>query len=633
MLPRTTRSASRRRRAECGVEGTGLSAGCDAGWFWRWGAPLIAALAALAALGCAATRLWWWIDAPFCGTRTWRSDAATAAVFAAALLAFWTIGAGREEVDPPSEREPGWKGKRGTGRGLAGVAIAACIVQAAYYLDVRLRFDETQTIAVAMQPFAVAVTKYDVPNNHVLHTLLVWVAHEFGDLNRVVLRMPAFLSFCLLLPLLWRFARREYGSMAASFATVFVGASWFFVYFATNARGYTLLLLLFVVALLCGQALVRSPDRRALWAIWAGAVAAGLYTIPLMIFPAVLTASWMLLVRRARTGGHGLRSFALRTAAWAAVALVSASLLYLPIIAGEGVQQAVASGTNMNLLAVIGHPVVMWREWHTPIPPWARGVLLALVVVGATAKSRSRGKMGTLLLATGLAWVLVLGQVRILSQPRYLMWALLVFMILAGAGAACVFEGVMARVRSQWPGAATARMRHALEWTLLALVFSVFSSWFTSYDLMREDAPRSFSSEIASSVVKLMRPGDYFTIGRLPRGHALFYIRLHHTDLPWQGVRWPPDASGWRALQISASTHRRDAGRLSSASEGDPLPGRLFVFDLVTGDGRSRYFSRARTIYRYLEAREADYEVVAGFGTGMRGGGNVVYVLNDWTPH
>ena len=518
---------------------------------------------------------------------------------------------------------------------MAAAAIAACIVQAAYYLDVRLRYDEAQTIAIAMQPFGVAASKYDAPNNHVLHTLLVWVAHEFGDLNRVVLRMPAFLSFCLFLPLLWRFVRREYGAMAGEFAAVFVGASWFFLLYATNARGYTLLLLLFVVALLCGQALVRSPDRKTLWAIWALTIAAGLYTIPLMIFPAVLTASWMLLVRRARTGGQGLRPFALRIAAWGAVALVSALLLYLPIFAGDDVQQAIRSGTYMSPLAVIGNPVVLWREWHTPIPPWARGVLLALVVVGATAKSRSCGKAGSLLLATGLAWVLVLGQVRILSQSRYLMWALLVFMILAGAGAACVFEGVMSRVRSRWPDVATVRMRRVLEVGLLALVFGTFSSWFSSYDLTRGDrgVPRSFSSEITSSVVKLMRPGDYFTIGSLPRDVAWFYIRLHHTALPWQGVLWPPDASGWRAYRISASTHRHAAGRSSAVSEDDPLPGRLFVFDLVTVDGRSRYFSRARTTYQYLEAREADYEVVAGFGTEMRGGGVLVYVLNDWTPH
>ena len=637
MLPGTTRPASRRRRIGRCVEGRRLSAGCDSSWFWCWGAPLTAALATLAAVGCAAARWWWWDDTPFCGTRTWRSDAITAAVFAAGLLAFRTIVAGREEVDPPSEREQEGKEEGRYRHCLAAAAIAACIVQAAYYLDVRLRFDETANIAVAMQPFGVAASKYDAVNNHVLHTLLVWVAHEFGDLNRVVLRMPAFLSFCLLLPLLWRFARREYGSMAASFATVFVGASWFFVYFATNARGYTLLLLLFVVALSCGQVLVRSPDRRALWAIWTVAIAAGIYTIPLMVFPAALTAFWMLLVRRARTGGRGLRPFALRTAAWAAVALVLALLLYLPIIVGDGVQNAIVSDMydihlDMHLLDVVGHPVVLWREWHTPIPPWARGVLLALVVVGATARSRSCGNTGTLLLAAGLIWALLLVLHPVLARPRYVIWALLVFMILAGVGAACVFEAVMSRVRLRWPGVATARMRRVLEWVLLAVVFGAFSSWFTGGDLVRWVAPRSFSSEITSSVASLMRPGDYFSVGIIPRAEARAFIRLHHTELPWQGVLWPPDASGWRAYRVSASTHRRAEERSPGISDGEPLAGRLFVFDLVAVSGRSRYFSRARTIYQYLEEHRADYEVVAGFNSGMRAGGIVVYALSNWVP-
>ena len=234
MLPGTTRPASRRRRTERCVEGRWLSAGCDASWFWCWDAPLTAALAGLAAVGCAAARWWWWSDAPFCGTRTWRSDAIMAAAFAAGLLAFRTIVAGREEVDPPSEREQ--EGKEGRYRCcLAAAAIAAC-------------------------------------------------------------------------------------------------------------------------------------------------------------------------------------------------------------------------------------------------------------------------------------------------------------------------------------------------------------------------------------------------------------IRLHHTELPWQGVLWPPDASGWRAYRVSASTHRHAEERSPGISGGEPLAGRLFVFDLVAVSGRSRYFSRARTIYQYLEEHRANYEVVAGFNSGMRAGGIVVYALSNWVP-
>ena len=238
--------------------------------------------------------------------------------------------------------------------------------------------------------------------------------------------------------------------------------------------------------------------------------------------------------------------------------------------------------------------------------------------------------------------MLVLGLYWFLIHPRYAIWALLVFMILAGAGAALVFEGVVSRVRSRWPGVATARSRRVLECASLVLVFGAFSSWFTGYDFMRGTdlgvtAPRSFSSAITSSVADVMRPGDHSTINRSPRDELRGYIRLHHTDLPWRGLLWPPDSLGWRAYGISASTHRREAGRSSATSRrlmqigDDLLPGRLFVFDLVTTDGRSRGFSRAPTIYQYLEAHGANYQVAASFGTGMRGGGVVVYALNDWT--
>ena len=338
---------------------------------------------------------------------------------------------------------------------LAAVTIGACVALAAYWLDLALGLDESTTIAsYATQPLAVA-SKYDRPNNHVLHTLLVWVAHQLGGWHRVVLRLPAFLSFCLLLPALWWFARREYGPTAAPFATLFAGTSPFLVTYATSARGYTLLLLFFAAALLCGQRLVEAPKRTALWAAWATAVALGLYTLPLMAYPAAASGAWMLMARWRRCGRHQFGPFLVKTAIWSAAALALAFVLYLPALATEGVADLrdklewCCYSMGVSPIAFVEYPFGLWHRWQLPIPAWAQGALLALVVVGAAARGRSCGRKGTLLLATGLAWGLLFTAHPEGAAPRFAIWVLMVFLILAGTGAAVAFEGALART-ARW---------------------------------------------------------------------------------------------------------------------------------------------------------------------------------------
>ena len=551
-------------------------------------------------------------------------DAAlTAMAMAATLLACWPVVAAREGADAPLTSASGRAHAC-----VAATAMATGVVLAAHYLDVPLRVDETSTIsAFAAQPLSVALTSYDQPNNHLLHTLLLWVAHQVGGWNRVVLRLPAFLSFCLLLPALWWFVRLEYGATAAAFTTALVAPSPIFIGFATSARGYTLWLLLFVTALLCARALARSPDKTVLWAAWAAAVALGCFTIPVMVFPAAMTAAWMLLVRWRVRGGEGIRSFALRTVAWSFVALGGTVALYLPVVLAERpaglieMLQVINGHLEMSPLRIVAHPVVWWRHWHHTVPAWAQGVLLGLVVVGAAVRGRSCGRKGTLLWATALGWVFMLAAYPILKHSRYAMWVLLVCRIMAGAGLAVVLTRVLARARARWPSAATHPTPNLLEGVVGVLIVG-FLSWWTiqpwavtrSTEHMR---PREVVPAMASAVVELMRPGDYISIcsGFAPR-MALYVAERHAVD-PHVG-QYRPTAS-----------HQMDVHRVSAVLDGST--GRLFLFHLVNARGES-VCARTPPVGGLLEARWPDHQLVASIGLGVPSGTGWVYVLHDWAP-
>ncbi len=537
---------------------------------------------------------------------------------------------------------------------MAVATIGACAALAAYWLDTVARIDENMTIAwYATQPLAVAAGTYDDPNNHVLHTLLVWVAHQFGGWNPVVLRLPAYLAFCLLLPALWCFAHREYGATAAAFATVFVGTSAFLVHYATNARGYTLMLLFFAAALLCGQRLVQAPRRTALWAAWAAAVALGLYTVPLMVYPATATGAWMLLARWRRCGGDGFGPFLARTAAWSAVAIALVFALYLPVLAAEGVAGPRAAifdteaWSRLSPLGTVEHSLVLWRQW-LPIPAWAQGMILALAAVGAGARGQSCGRRGTLLLATGFVWGLLFAAHRLLMPPRIVIWALMVLLILAGAGAAVVFDGTLARA-ARWRVASPSGFARAGSnrwqrgnWLFLlrcastALLFCALSRWTVS-GMFNLRPPETRFWQVVPAVQ--MQPGDHFSACRrmmqlskrtVPvneQYYAVLVVKQYHAveeDASPHLFEWPKRRASVHRLSMGTD-HARDAEPPPLGAA--PSQGRLFLFDsyrATRGGTISLCSSHPRSPEEVGTEWLHDYEQVAATDRGR------VYVLNDW---
>lgn len=604
------------------------------GWFWRRGVPLAAASAALAATAAAAA---WLLDLDATAkiemlVVPMPAAAVVAAACAATLWACWAVAARDGPVRPPR------RASRPLGRAevLAVLAvISTSVFLAAYHLDALYRWDESHTLAFfGTRRFSAAASQYDDPNNHVLHSILVWVVHNFAGWNRVALRMPAFLSFCLFLPALWWFARQEYGPRAAVFATALVGTSPYFLAYSISARGYTLMLLLFATALLCGRALVRSPEKKGLWATWTAAIALGLYTVPLMAFPAVTTAAWMVLTRWRTHGREALGGFATRTVAWSAAAVAVALVLYLPALIASDV---VALGDHVRErsqfvirpLPLLARPVVLWREWHWAIPSWAQGGILALVVVGAGVPARKR-ETGTLLLATAMSLSLLLAY-PFLPQSRMLISALLAFMVVAGVAAAFVVERAVDHASLRWPRVATGSRRRVLEGGALALALGTSSWWASRPDALTENtdyfrALRSLPS-MATSVADQIRPGDYLAICGRVEIRAMAYVRAAHPieeDVAWYYPAGNPRFRQ-RVHRVSAAKDQIDAVG-GSTSHGEASPGRLFLLEALMGEGRPRCYHDRPPARQLLEADWPDHQLVAAFRAGR------VYTLNEWEP-
>jgi hypothetical protein len=241
--------------------------------------------------------------------------------------------------------------------------IAIGTVARALLLARPLHYDEAFTLTeyVSRSPLFF-LTRYTHPNNHVLHTLLVWIATRAGDALWIA-RLPAFVAGVSVIPATWLVAVRH-DSRAAWIAAGLAAGATPLVEYSAQARGYTIL----TVCVLLLYALRPSPLAGGLIA------AAGAWTIPVMAYAAAGYLAWRFLEDRGTAVRMGV------------IAAAAAFILYVPILVVSGLDSIVANGNVLPVpygvfFAELPRSLaMMWREWNVSFS-WIGGLVLAIAAV------------------------------------------------------------------------------------------------------------------------------------------------------------------------------------------------------------------------------------------------------------
>lgn len=172
---------------------------------------------------------------------------------------------------------------------MLGAGLVATLIRAEHLVQ-PMRFDEAYTdLQYAAQPLYVTASKYDAPNNHVAHSVLVWGSTRIFGNSPPAIRLPAFLAGVLTAVATCCLAGRWGGPTAGLLAGLVVSAWSPLVEYSVNARGYTLLHLLVVLMLLVADEWLARPRRPA--AIAMGILGGlALWTIPTAAF------AWLMLL-------------------------------------------------------------------------------------------------------------------------------------------------------------------------------------------------------------------------------------------------------------------------------------------------------------------------------------------------
>lgn len=268
-----------------------------------------------------------------------------------------------------------------------------------------IEFDEATTaLFYSSRTLLDAVTRYDVPNNHILHSVLAVVSTAlFGD-GEVALRLPAFTAGVALIPVAAWVGFRLAGGGAALVAAWLVAVWPSLVIYGALARGYSLATLLTLVAL--GLVAQSSESKETLSACLAG-VCLGLavWTVPVAVLGAV--AVGLFFVMKSAWGRGSLPYATILTGVTTVVAVVC----YAPIWLVQGWTPLV--GNQFVSRGGVGDPWMEWVDFGIELtringaPPWALAAVVLLLVVSALARAQTRPTACRLVLAAVGAVVLL----------------------------------------------------------------------------------------------------------------------------------------------------------------------------------------------------------------------------------
>ncbi len=411
------------------------------------------------------------------------------------------------------------------------------------FMDVPMRGDEAWTFtAFASKPLTVGLSTYWTTNNHLLNTLLMHLSFVTLGNQPVWLRLPALFAGVLIVPASFAAGRAHYGALTGLLAAALVAPSSLLVEYSVNARGYTLLIVCFLLLLVVARRLLDAP-RTGGWAAFIGLSALGFYAVPTMLYPFALVVVWLglstLIARRwQRLGALGIACVA---AGILTLILYAPALLYLSRLDASAVTDFSALTTAAaGFYDRLGQNLVTtWADgWLRDWP----GLIRIVVTVGFALGLALHRRMTRDAVPLALAAVVSLAPLILIQRmPLYArVWLFLLPLMLIVAAAGLVGAMRLIVRRPRWIAAAT---------VLIAAVTALGLGWVTTHKTsIYGDRDTGYDMQHPARTLDYLRqqvkPGDSVIV--CPTCLDVFNYYADRAGQPLDATRYLTWVGDWR---------------------------------------------------------------------------------------
>jgi len=259
---------------------------------------------------------------------------------------------------------------------LIGFIVLGVILRFAF-IDRPMGHDETYTyMAFAFRGIKTTITDYHLPNNHVLHTILVVISTGLFGNSPEAIRLPAFVAGILIIPAVYLVAVKLFDRWVAFQSSAIVTGLPVLVDYSITARGHRRVDLFTLLLTALPPAL---PVKKKIMA-WCSIVlvaSLGMYTNPIMVYPTGMLFTWLLISITQKSVNEVYQGKMFLYVAFASCAiLLLTGFFYLPILVNSGVSSIVGN----EVVEALGWrdfwqslPVRIrntWAEWNRDLPEW-----------------------------------------------------------------------------------------------------------------------------------------------------------------------------------------------------------------------------------------------------------------------
>ena len=321
-----------------------------------------------------------------------------------------------------------------------------------YFLAQPMRYDEAFTFLSFVNQDFLHLFFYPLPNNHVLYTILAKVSTIIWGGHPASIRLTAFVAGVGLIPLI--FCQCRTLKQSGVFASIAVAVFPYLILYATNAKGYSLLVFLTLGLAFIGTQTAKKPSISGAM-LFSSIAALGMFTIPSMLFPIASIYCWLtcLLFIKGQPPKTILYKFVFPSGL---MTIVFTIILYTPVIfVSNGVKSIIANRFVQSqpwqefLNQAYPHFQNTFSIFSRDIPKAILLICMILVIIGLYGSVKKRNWailliLPSILFASGIVFLIK----HRIPCPRTWIYVIPFILLVADSGFTYITEKVSHEIQS-----------------------------------------------------------------------------------------------------------------------------------------------------------------------------------------